>query len=567
MPADIPLKLWASSVLTAVAVLIFSGAGCVSIQFPSNGVRIHLTDAQIILPDSASDDTRLAAQELQTHLKIAYGDKVPILKRKENKIEPDDEVFKFYLNSAPQNRESLQEKTGANYLINRDAAYFWGNNPAGSQTDKDKREPKNEFPATLYAVYEFLERECGFRWLAPGELWRVRLKQDKSLKVKKRHVRWIPELFGGRFPRLLKRVQAAGGNIEKPLRRGDLEMWLLRQRAGGNCQDGRSLGVLLPETGLPVGNEKVVYEKLDKRIKKSEQPAAVVAEGALGGGGLQILRDYFIMRNVSRRKESMRESINDFFAAFGPASDEVGEYFQQWSVLYGKEIMPILSLENNSMTYKNPEQLYRIFRENYGEEDFRRGKAILESAAVEDDLTKREKARIDSLRLAHEHAAQTFAALTKLNEDALNPDEFAAGLQAARELQRFRKDVGVYADASIESIESVENKAGDVCGIGLVNSIAKDAEPLVQAGPEWYFRTVKKEVDISNFFTGSDNGFYEGWKKITGEKRFTFTEPDRDLGQYLMASDFSVNNGNHQEEGGKISLVLWCFLCQIFYFD
>lgn len=200
---------------------------------------------QIVLPDVPSCIETFAAKELKYHLENATGRILPIV----GESRADGAGLRFYIGNVValakvgidagrfEREERLVKGVGGNvYLAGGDGPAADKSAFGGCGTDS----LPSAGGGTLYAVYDFLEKEMGVRWLWPGELGEV-IPQ-----------RGIPPMDGierrGREPLFMRRLR---GNLEESRRitianrlfgwkypanaRRDVQLrrlWCLRNRLG-----------------------------------------------------------------------------------------------------------------------------------------------------------------------------------------------------------------------------------------------------------------------------------------------------------------------------------------------
>ncbi|MHB8993996.1 MAG: DUF4838 domain-containing protein [Armatimonadota bacterium] len=126
--------------------------------------------ASIVVGDKLSMGLRFALQELQEHLKLSTGTELPVLQDGQPASGPTLHLGK----TAFTERLGLSPSCFApdNWTVQRvgDAIVL-----SGGDSPFDIEPVSNSlYPyGTLYAVYEFLERQLGVRWFWPGELGRI----------------------------------------------------------------------------------------------------------------------------------------------------------------------------------------------------------------------------------------------------------------------------------------------------------------------------------------------------------------------------------------------------------
>ena len=123
--------------------------------------------AAIILPEDAGSIRRFAALELQKHLNLITGTLTPILARPENGMYP------FYLEVPAGTALKGLSREEARWLATPKGTWLYGEDFQGIPAKKaDDFTPvfiKTSRTGTLFAVYDFLEKELGVKWLEPGD--------------------------------------------------------------------------------------------------------------------------------------------------------------------------------------------------------------------------------------------------------------------------------------------------------------------------------------------------------------------------------------------------------------
>jgi len=128
----------------------------------SGCARIKLQKCSIYLPPDAPPSVKIAADELQLHVKLATGLTLPITNAPVHPMialgnSAAAASAGIHTETLPYETIRIVTKNGNLYLLGRDLPND-GITIHGGQS-----------LGTLYAVYEFLERELGVRWLLPGE--------------------------------------------------------------------------------------------------------------------------------------------------------------------------------------------------------------------------------------------------------------------------------------------------------------------------------------------------------------------------------------------------------------
>ncbi len=151
------LKLFAVMPLLWLSVFLY---GAVDVAVDPN-------HAVIVLPENAGPIRRFAALELQKHLELITGTLLPIRPRSENGMYP------FYLGPPAGTDLKEQVREEAHWLVTPEGTWLYGEDfqgiPAKTVNDFSPVFSKASRTGTLFAVYDFLEKELGILWLEPGD--------------------------------------------------------------------------------------------------------------------------------------------------------------------------------------------------------------------------------------------------------------------------------------------------------------------------------------------------------------------------------------------------------------
>ncbi len=145
----------------------------------------------IQLPSRANPGAAIAAEELQKHLQLITGKKVPVIRKK---ARSGRYVFHVGLRPADDKRPLKTEE--ARYRITPEGAWFYGSDQF-KRKHKTARESALDWTysrvGTLFAVYNFLEDEWNVRWPAPGDENIVFTPQN-PLKLRTSERNWTPKM-------------------------------------------------------------------------------------------------------------------------------------------------------------------------------------------------------------------------------------------------------------------------------------------------------------------------------------------------------------------------------------
>ena len=158
--------------LLIMAAIIAVGTSCVT---TAETLSINPNNSVIVL-EKANPVKSFAAKELAKHLKLITGVNIPIVRKS-----PGGKYI-FYVGVG--SRKLKPEESC--YKITPKATWFYGD-------DKGQPLHSRSRTGTLFAVYNFLDRELGVKWIAPGDDGIV-FKTQKNLKLSVGTYNWIPKL-------------------------------------------------------------------------------------------------------------------------------------------------------------------------------------------------------------------------------------------------------------------------------------------------------------------------------------------------------------------------------------
>ncbi len=203
----------------------------------------------LVCPEDAGVIAKFAAQELAEHLALRLNS-APIAIT----TSADAQKYNFYVGVVPENsplsREPIPEE--AFYLIAQNGTWLWGEDrlpetfqKRASLTPRDLA-VKTCRTGTLFAVYDFLDKQLGVRWIAPGNAGIV-LTQENKPELQEGFFSWNPGKLLQRHLRsgmpTWARYQKVQSNYPEPLQLTAAELekqanevftWLKRQKMGNS---------------------------------------------------------------------------------------------------------------------------------------------------------------------------------------------------------------------------------------------------------------------------------------------------------------------------------------------
>ena len=177
----------------------------------------------IVIPSQPVQELQVAADELAYHLEKLGGEKIPIISAREVKAGKKY----FYLGHCKNNLHlkawKLPRHTGVIEITDKSI------NIAGRDSHR-KASANQRSRGTLLAVYEFLERFAGFRWIWPGESGVV-IPEHRNLVLKEQIVPVKPLLLSSGWRQIgsaMKEAWQDRKNWERFFE--DQRVWLRRHR-------------------------------------------------------------------------------------------------------------------------------------------------------------------------------------------------------------------------------------------------------------------------------------------------------------------------------------------------
>lgn len=508
------------------ALLLLGGCAATRTGTP---VRPDLGKSAVLLRPEPNAVQELAAAELARHLGAAAGREIPVL-RGEDAAAHDGYAFRVGVRAPADDLPFLPEE--GRYRVTDTAAYFYGDDliqggaAAGASvlaTDGDNR------LGTLFAVYEFLDRECGMRCTMPGEIGLVYLKSG-DLELQPGSVSWRPPLqrrlmYAHAWDwSTLTSVQAG---IPEELRidretaaerHRDELAWLRRQRLGRHAPDASPDNAASPREalpavfrstalaehiGLPLGREKLLFDRFQASLKRGVQGT----ETSLPSGSwwLDGLAAYVLARAQAVPGMPFGTWEHEFCTAFGAAFFDVEQYYRFWRAHFEEKIAPNRDSITEAGWGNWARGLCRNILDYYSFDDFRASLAHLHNALTR-DLTDRQRDRLQALLLAHEHAELTFLALeAAAREQSGKPGKLSESLEWAQRLTAFRADFGTRLNMCLPRLVEQEIRLGDLACTQWA-ALFKDAKPVRALPLIWSFRTDPDDI-----------GCAEKWYKLSKE--------------------------------------------------
>ncbi len=159
---------------------------CLGFVLAAEPVAVSPANAEIVLPPDAGGMAKVAALELQKHLKIITGMEIPVNEQ------ASAGQYTFLFSGVPAGKTLKPEE--AVWKTQKDSTVFYGDDtPSRRDASVSSIIFVEQKSGTLTAVYDFLEKQFGVRWLWPGDGGIVAPHSD-DLRLNTGEGNWTPEL-------------------------------------------------------------------------------------------------------------------------------------------------------------------------------------------------------------------------------------------------------------------------------------------------------------------------------------------------------------------------------------
>jgi hypothetical protein len=219
---------------------------------------------------------------------------------------------------------------------------------------------------------------------------------------------------------------------------------------------------LCDDTGMPLGFEGNMFEKF-QLARRAYPLAGTDYDCSWGFRSISGIAEYIMARAFYEPDEPFAHWEDEYCAAFGPARDDVREFYRYWRNIWNQRIEPnrerITRITGQVKEIRD--KLMQVTDLLYAEEDFDRTDALL-TTALRRDLSPRIRGMVQELQLANQHSRVTYRA-RKANElvSTATPAERATATRALLEFRRKHRDeLNIYWEAMFD----IENTYNDVAG-------------------------------------------------------------------------------------------------------
>lgn len=263
---------------------------------------------------------------------------------------------------------------------------------------------------------------------------------------------------------------------------------------------------------IPIGAERQMFEVLQLAIRHG----AVVADydSLTGMWPVCGMADYVLARAMSDPERPFEYWEEHYCAGFGAAAPEVARYFRYWrEELWERRLLPDLgAIVTRGKYYNFARGLMWSLGDYYRAEDFDATDAILQEAAAR-DLEPAQRAQLDQLILANQHARLTFNAIATSGIPKFEHSRALLEFRTAHRDDLALAWLGLFAN---------ETRFGDITGLKTASALREYPLPWVPTALAWRFKLDPDEV-----------GLDEGWQNLGPEEMDDWE---------LMRTDFHWEN-------------------------
>ncbi|OGV72302.1 MAG: hypothetical protein A3K19_02585 [Lentisphaerae bacterium RIFOXYB12_FULL_65_16] len=542
-----------------VPLLLISLAlsGCAVLR-PRTALQVAPDHAVIVVPLQASSVARFAAEELSRHLELVTGNPVRVLQGNNS---PPAGAYLFHVGACRDSTRPPLAPEEGRYEIDEVATYFYGDDRIATPDPDFRREvvahPEN-CTGTLFAVYEFLDRECGVRWVAPGAAGTVAPHVQQLALRSGRHA-WKPALARRELQapalawEILSQTQAGlppdarVSRVDAAARGWEFQLWCRRQRLGRHEATGpstdnvaaidtgitpKAVGTelarlrrtaktppvfgfagLATQTGLPMGRELWAFDLVAAATHAGV--AGVCWEVAPDTGWPQSLACYAVARALAHPGTDFAVCEAEYCAPFGAAAFDVKQYLRYWRNHWEKKLQPAYAKVSSQGQGDWVLGLYRSLERYYSLDDFRHSVAFLHEGLTR-ELSPVERRRLEEFLLRHEHAEMLFLAIQNLNTAGDSAHAAEVAVATARRLSAFRHDFRRYLCDGLPSLEAQERRCGDTTGTTWAELFAA-ARPSRRLSGQWRMKTDPENAGMSQKWYAAGAGDIEKWDAVPSE--------------------------------------------------
>lgn len=256
-------------------------------------------------------------------------------------------------------------------------------------------------------------------------------------------------------------------------------------------------------SGLPMGYEKQIFEAFKVGINNGI--IGTDFDSLTGSWETDGLADYMIARGSIYPDRNFDYWENEYCSAFGPAKDDMKEYFRYWRDNWTKRIWND-KVPDREKTLQAGIDGYRVvlrrMLDYFTSADFDAADAILERASAK-NLNVNEKKRVEKIKLSNKHSRLTIELLTVFSDA---DSSMLKKVEKAREVLDFRIKNRDNLKMNWPSFFEYEGLFGGRGAMAWANAFDNDLVPLSKSSLKWRFKIDQE-----------DSGLRENWQKSKWE--------------------------------------------------
>jgi hypothetical protein len=254
-----------------ILLLLLLDRHAIAVELVRDGKAV----ASIVTPTHPLKVESYAAAELQYHIEVSTGAKLPVISE-DNALPPGGHVYLGSCKATAAAKIDPGSLPGNSCLVKNIGTdlYIAGKDSRGDPLDLDTHE------GTLFGVYDILERDAHVRWLWPGKLGEV-IPKNRDLSLAPPDASVTPKLW-------FKQWRGGSSPGER--------VWLKRQRFGRSVQPsyGHSFGKYWPRFGEAHPEYFAMLPDGTRRLDPTSEPGPDWVHMCVSAPGLwkQIISDW-----------------------------------------------------------------------------------------------------------------------------------------------------------------------------------------------------------------------------------------------------------------------------------
>ena len=260
------------------------------------------------------------------------------------------------------------------------------------------------------------------------------------------------------------------------------------------------------DPGLPIGFGRKMFESFKVGIDNGI--IGTDYDSLHGFWEISGLGDYALARGNVYPDKNFDYWMNEYCSAFGPAKEEMKEYFKYWENNWQKRIYPDKEKIREAGRYGNFRRgLIWNLADYFKPGDFDATDAILEKALSKSPDGNARK-RIEKIKRANRHSRLTLEAIAVFSDKKSSAQE---RLAIARKLLKFREENRDRIDFCWPLLFGIEKEFGDITGIGWARTFGEKLSPAGNTFLSWRFKIDEKNEGLAGKWQDSK------WDKIQKE--------------------------------------------------